>query len=401
MKIGDFGIAQRAEELDAAISLIVPVFHEQPAARPEPVLRAHGNLPDAGKPILAADQGEARLEAQVPALEMGVFRRDVRRVGYDQIKLPRPERVKPVAENEVDFGPVVARVPPREGEGCLGNVRGDDPKPRPLARESDGDRTAARSELQHAPRLIRGKALERELDQEFGFRAGDQHVPGHPQCQAVELPPARNVGNGFASAPPGEPSARSTLLGRIDRFFGVGDERGALATQDRAKQHLGFQSRQSALAQQAAYRCTGSDRVHCGTLRQRSSANAASCSVWCSASSACVSWERSPSMISLILYSVRPIRWSVTLPCGKLYVRMRSERSPEPIKDLRVAACFACRSRRCLSLMRAASTASAFSLFLCCERASWHSTTIPVGRCVTRTAESVLLTCWPPAPEAR
>src|SRR6266851_1937122 len=132
-----------------------------------------------------------------------------------------------------------------------------------------------------------------------------------------------------------------------------------------------------------------------------SSANAANCSVWCSASSACVSWERSPSMMSLILYSVRPIRWSVTLPCGKLYVRMRSERSPEPIKDLRVAACFACRSRRCLSLMRAASTASAFSLFLCCERASWHSTTIPVGRCVIRTAESVLLTCWPPARAGR
>src|SRR5439155_283132 len=80
---------------------------------------------------------------------------------------------------------------------------------------------------------------------------------------------------------------------------------------------------------------------------------------------------------------------------------MRSERSPEPIRDLRVAASFACCSRLCLSLMRAASTASAFSLFLCCERASWHSTTIPVGRCVTRTAESVLLTCCPPAPEAR
>src|SRR5436305_496170 len=25
---------------------------------------------------------------------------------------------------------------------------------------------------------------------------------------------------------------------------------------------------------------------------------------------------------------------------------------------------------------------------------------MPVGRCVIRTAESVLLTCWPPAPEA-
>ena len=80
---------------------------------------------------------------------------------------------------------------------------------------------------------------------------------------------------------------------------------------------------------------------------------------------------------------------------------MRSERSPEPISDLRVEAVFACCSRSCLSRMRAASTPSAFSRFLCCERESWHSTTMPVGRWVTRIAESVLLTCWPPAPEAR
>ena len=60
---------------------------------------------------------------------------------------------------------------------------------------------------------------------------------------------------------------------------------------------------------------------------------------------------------------------------------------------------FACCSRICLSLMRAASTAIARALFLCCERSSWHSTTMPVGRWVMRTAESVLLTCWPPAPD--
>ena len=37
----------------------------------------------------------------------------------------------------------------------------------------------------------------------------------------------------------------------------------------------------------------------------------------------------------------------------------------------------------------------------CCERSFWHCTTMPVGMCVRRTAESVLLMCWPPAPDAR
>ena len=35
------------------------------------------------------------------------------------------------------------------------------------------------------------------------------------------------------------------------------------------------------------------------------------------------------------------------------------------------------------------------------ERSFWTLTTRPEGRCVSRTAESVLFTCWPPAPLAR
>src|SRR6476661_7661148 len=39
--------------------------------------------------------------------------------------------------------------------------------------------------------------------------------------------------------------------------------------------------------------------------------------------------------------------------------------------------------------------------FLCCERLSCIMTTMPVGMWVMRIADSVLLTCWPPAPPAR
>ena len=34
-------------------------------------------------------------------------------------------------------------------------------------------------------------------------------------------------------------------------------------------------------------------------------------------------------------------------------------------------------------------------------RSFWQATTMPLGRWVMRTADSVLLTCWPPAPEER
>ena len=58
-------------------------------------------------------------------------------------------------------------------------------------------------------------------------------------------------------------------------------------------------------------------------------------------------------------------------------------------------------SSRCRSASRAARICIALALFWICERSFWHDTTTPVGRCVMRTAESVTLTCWPPAPDDR
>ena len=41
------------------------------------------------------------------------------------------------------------------------------------------------------------------------------------------------------------------------------------------------------------------------------------------------------------------------------------------------------------------------SLFCSCDFSFWQDTTTPVGRWVMRTAESVVLTDWPPGPEER
>ncbi len=49
----------------------------------------------------------------------------------------------------------------------------------------------------------------------------------------------------------------------------------------------------------------------------------------------------------------------------------------------------------------AASIFIARSRLACWLRSVWHAATTPVGTWVMRTADSVLLTCWPPAPEER
>ena len=53
------------------------------------------------------------------------------------------------------------------------------------------------------------------------------------------------------------------------------------------------------------------------------------------------------------------------------------------------------------SSSRERSTDIALALFLCWLFSSWISTTSPVGRWVIRTAESVVLTDWPPGPDER
>src|SRR2546421_411024 len=77
---------------------------------------------------------------------------------------------------------------------------------------------------------------------------------------------------------------------------------------------------------------------------------------------------------------------------------MRSERSTVRTCALRAseAAAAACSCAAWASLAR--SIRIARSLFCSCERSFWQDTTIPVGRWVIRTAESVVFTLCPPGP---
>jgi hypothetical protein len=43
----------------------------------------------------------------------------------------------------------------------------------------------------------------------------------------------------------------------------------------------------------------------------------------------------------------------------------------------------------------------ALALFCSCDFSFWQLTTVPVGMWVSRTAESVVLTDWPPGPDER
>ena len=80
---------------------------------------------------------------------------------------------------------------------------------------------------------------------------------------------------------------------------------------------------------------------------------------------------------------------------------MRSERSTVRTCDRRAALASASASSCASWCRRARRTRIAASLFCSCDFSFWHDTTSPVGRWVMRTAESVVLTLWPPGPLLR
>src|ERR1700691_109114 len=108
-----------------------------------------------------------------------------------------------------------------------------------------------------------------------------------------------------------------------------------------------------------------------------------------------------PSSTAPVLPTSTPVRWSLTIWYGcRTYERIWL---PQAISFLSLLN-FSSSSffLRCSSSnSRARNIFIAIARFLCCERSFWQVTTILVGICVKRTAESVLLTCWPPAPDAR
>lgn len=157
--------------------------------------------------------------------------------------------------------------------------------------------------------------VQNRLDQCFAIGAGNQCRRRHAQRQAPEFAPAGDVGNRLAPQPAVE-QRLDPLPARVrQRPFRMPDQIAHAQAERMADQHAGIETGVGDVGVAQAEACRR-ERLADGGSRPHSCC--ASRLAWSDAVSASITSSSSPSSTRSSLCRVRPTRWSVMRPCGKL-----------------------------------------------------------------------------------
>ena len=173
-------------------------------------------------------------------------------------------------------------------------------------------------------RTVRGRQLERQLDQQLGLRPRHQDPRVDRELDRAEAPAAEDVGDRLAPQPPPHHLAEAPApAGGRDAAPGVGGERRPVPSGRLGQQQLGVEARASrrpaaASASTAASSASPTPPAVPAARHQAVEVAASRRCRFSSAASASVNSESSPARTPSRLWEVTLTRWSVTRPCGKL-----------------------------------------------------------------------------------
>src|SRR5919108_3775737 len=246
----------------------------------------------------------------------------------------------------------------------------------------------AGADVEHRRLPVGTKESETTLHDDLCLRPRDERARIGPQRQPSKSPGSEDVRERLAVPP----SLEQLIEDVRHVSVGLREDLGTRHPEDVCNEPLGVDTR----------------RLHArvgeplfGDLQRFRDGHSPSARRRSSAVSAAVNSSSSPCRTRSSWCTVSLMRWSVMRFSGKLYVRIFSARSPEPICERLDASSSACCFSRSSSYSRARRTRNAFWRFCSWLFSSCIETTSPVGRCVIRTAESVVFTLWPPGPVDR
>jgi hypothetical protein len=190
------------------------VFEQQPAARREVARAARDDDAQRRQAVRMVGQRADRLEAQIALGQVLVAGRDVRRVRGDQVeRVEGGQRVEPVAVQEAHARAVGGGIRLRDGQRVRADVQRGDVGVRPRVRDGDGDRAAAGAHVEQARALSgRRQALERQFDDQFCVRPGNQHGGADLEIEAEEFALGRRCRRSVRRAGGAPPDHRGARL---------------------------------------------------------------------------------------------------------------------------------------------------------------------------------------------
>ncbi len=152
----------------------------------------------------------------------------------------------------------------RDGQRVERGVGGRDPSRRQLVGDRESDRARPGADVEHRPRA----PLERHLDQQLGFRAGDQHAAVDRELQPPEALAPEDVGDGLAAGAASHHLPERTGGAGVDPSLRLGREPGTVQAGGCAEHQLRIQPR--ALDPRSGKRVGGRrERLADGACRRR------------------------------------------------------------------------------------------------------------------------------------
>lgn len=237
-------IAEPSQERRQGVGLVVAMFQQQSSAGFQPIPGISGDGAEGIQALGSGFQGEFRFEPHVPQAEMNVMVGDIRRIAGDEIETRRlGQGGEPIAQREADSCRAVpCRVLAGYGQGFRAEVGGDDPGEWPFGGEGDGDDPAAGAEIEDFGGPIFRNEFQRQLDEELGLRAGDQHAGPADERPRPELPFAGEIGHRPAIPPAFHQGLEAVQLVGTEQLFRPGAKIGPVAAQHMPQQHFGIEA---------------------------------------------------------------------------------------------------------------------------------------------------------------
>lgn len=227
--------------LNHSPALIMAMLEHQPAAGPEPAGGLVDQPIDHGQALRPGAKRRLGFETQIALFQVRIVGSHVRRIaddGVERLVLDRAEQVALKQAHRLQSQALCIAGADFQGGGR--DVDGRDLPVGPFRGQGEGNTAGAGANI-HDPAVALREPAQSQIDEQFGFRAWNQHRRRDEEVASVEFPRPGNIGNRFPPLAAPDQALESRALIGIQVIVGMRVQPGPFPTQTVPHEELGFQ----------------------------------------------------------------------------------------------------------------------------------------------------------------